>query len=37
MSEHFGVAWAISLGGIITVAAAVWLARSHLSPPPPTR
>jgi len=37
LSEHLGVAWAMTLGGIVTVAAAVWLARSHLSPPPPTR
>jgi len=37
LSEHLGVAWAMTLGGIVTVAAVVWLGRSHLSPPPPTR
>ena len=37
VSEQFGVARAITLGGIVTVAAAVWLGRSHLSPPPATR
>ena len=37
VSEQLGVAWAISLGGIITMAAAVWLGRSHLLPPPVTR
>ena len=37
LSEHLGVAWAMSLGGIVTVVAAVWLGRSHLSPPTVTR
>ena len=37
ISELFSVAWAMTLGGIITVAAAVWLGRSRLSPPPVTR
>ena len=37
ISELFGVAWAITLGGIITLAAAGWLGRSRLSPPPVTR
>ena len=37
LSERFSVAWAITLGGIVTVAAAVWLGRSRLSPQPVTR
>ncbi len=37
VSERFGVAWAISLGGVVTVAAVLWLGRSRLSPPPVTR
>jgi len=38
VSERFGVAWAMTLGGIVTLAAAVWLGGglSRLSPPPAT-
>lgn len=36
-SERFGPAWAITFGGVVTVAGAAWLGGSLLSPPTVTR
>jgi len=37
VSEHFGVAWAITIGGIVTTAAAAWLGRLRVVAPPTKR